>query len=83
MTISNAPSPQFPLISQQTEVQFLVLTSSLSDLYYSLVDVNYIEIHLLNPIYLSISIEALDDEDIINLISNVNASKTESKEDNA
>jgi hypothetical protein len=80
MTISNASSPQFPLISQQAEVEFQVLTSSLSDLYFSLVDANYIEIHLLNPMYLSISIEALDDEDIINLISNVNASKTEGQE---
>jgi hypothetical protein len=62
MTISNASSPQFPLISQQAEVQFQVMTSSLSDLYFSLVDANYIEIHFLNPMYLSISIEALDDE---------------------
>jgi acyl-CoA synthetase (NDP forming) len=77
MTISNASSPQFPLISQQAEVQFQVLTSSLSDLHFSLVDANYIEIHLLNPMYLSISIEALDDEDILSIISNVNAGKTE------
>jgi hypothetical protein len=77
MTISNASSPQFPLISQQAEVQFQVMTSSLSDLHFSLVDANYIEIHLLNPMYLSISIEALDDEDILSLISNVNASTKE------
>jgi hypothetical protein len=82
MTISNASSPQFPLISQQAEVQFQVLTSSLSDLYFSLVDANYIEIHLLNPMYLSISIEALDDEDIINIISSVNAGKTECENQN-
>jgi hypothetical protein len=77
MTISNASSPQFPLISQQAEVQFQVMTSSFSDLYFSLVDANYIEIHLLNPMYLSISIEALDDEDIVSLISNVNAKETQ------
>jgi uncharacterized protein YjdB len=35
ITISNASSPQFPLISQQAEVQFQVMTSLLSDLYFS------------------------------------------------
>jgi hypothetical protein len=56
------------------------MTSLLSDLYFSWVDANYIEIHLLNPIYLSISIEALDDEDILSIISNVNAGSKENQE---
>jgi hypothetical protein len=59
--ISNAFSPSFP-VQTSSDIIGKIPTSSLSNLWFRLVDANFVPIKLLNPLYLSLSVNPIADE---------------------
>jgi hypothetical protein len=57
--INNTFSPRFPITSSYSELSILCSASSESDFKVQLVDANLIPIKILNPIYLSFTIEKI------------------------
>jgi hypothetical protein len=59
--ISNAFSPSFP-VQTSSDIVARIPTSSLSNLWFRLVDANFVPIRLLNPLYLTLSVNPVADE---------------------
>ena len=63
MRVSNSFSANYPIINGNAEFSAVVSTNALSDIEFKLVDANRKPIRLLTPMYLSINVEAIEDED--------------------
>ena len=68
MRINNSFSANYPIIVNNSEFETTLLSNDLSCLELTLVDAYMKEIKLLSPMYLSINVKAIPDEDIIPLI---------------
>ena len=79
MRVSNSFSANYPIINGNAEFQSVVPTNSLSDIEFKLVDANRKPIRLLTPMYLSINVEAVEDDDADAQI-NVNMMNTQVNE---
>ena len=60
MRINNSFSANFPIISNNVEFTTYVISNSLSDIWFKLVDANFHSIKLLSPIYISATGEGID-----------------------
>ena len=63
MRVSNSFSANYPIINGNAEFQSVVPTNSLSDIEFKLVDANRKPIRLISPMYLSINVDAVENED--------------------
>ena len=63
MRVSNSFSANYPIINGNAEFSSVIPTNALSDIEFKLVDANRHPIRLLTPMYLSINVEAVEDND--------------------
>ena len=63
MRVSNSFSANYPIINGNAEFSSVVSTNALSDIEFKLVDANRRPIRLLTPMYLSINVDAVEDND--------------------
>ena len=82
MRVSNSFSANYPIINGNAEFQSVVPTNSLSDIEFKLVDANRKPIRLLTPMYLSINVEAVENEDEdaqinLNMLNNAQVNETQ------
>lgn len=68
MRINNSFSPNFPITALNGEFVTNILGSNISNLWFQLVDANLIELDLLSPLYISISIRPIISEHQPNVI---------------
>ena len=66
LRINNSFSANFPIVVNNADFEIEINTADLSHLELTLVDANLHEIHLLSPIYITISIQPIPDEIIYN-----------------
>ena len=71
MRINNSFSANYPIIVNNSEFETTLLSNDLSCLELTLVDAYMKEIKLLSPMYLSINVKAIPDEEIIPLIDEI------------
>ena len=64
LRINNSFSANFPIIITNADFEIEINSNDLSHLQLTLVDANLHEIHLLNPMYITISIQGMPDEDL-------------------
>ena len=70
LRINNSFSANYPIIVQNADFEVEINSNDLSHLSLTLVDANIHEIHLLNPLYITISVQGIPDEDLfVNLVS--------------
>ena len=60
MRIYNSFSPNLPIVCNNAEFSTLVQSNSLSNVWFKLVDANFIEIRLLSPMYFTASGEPVE-----------------------
>ena len=82
MRVSNSFSANYPIINGNAEFQSVVPTNSLSDIEFKLVDANRKPIRLLTPMYLSINVEAVEENDAdaqinVNMLNNAQVNETQ------
>ena len=82
MRVSNSFSANYPIINGNAEFHSVVPTNSLSDIEFKLVDANRKPIRLLTPMYLSINVEAVEDDDAdaqinVNMLNNTQVNETQ------
>ena len=75
MRINNSFSANYPIIVNNSEFETTLLSNDLSCLELTLVDAYMKEIKLLSPMYLSINVKAIADEEIIPLIDEIQQQK--------
>ena len=63
MRVSNSFSANYPIINGNAEFSSVIPTNALSDIEFKLVDANRHPIRLLTPMYLSINVDAVENED--------------------
>ncbi len=61
MRLNNSYSAAYPIFATNGDFTVKVLTTDLSDMRFTLVDANYVEVKLLNPMYITISVEPIED----------------------
>ncbi len=61
MRLNNSYSSAYPIFATNGDFNVKVLSTDLSDIRFTLVDANYVEVKLLNPMYITISIELIPD----------------------
>lgn len=71
MRINNSFSANYPIIINNSDFQTTILSNDLSSLELTLVDAYLHEIKLLSPMYLSINVNAIKDEEIVSLINEI------------
>ncbi len=71
MRINNSFSASYPIIVNNSEFETTILSNDLSCLELTLVDAYMKEIKLLSPMYLSINVKAINDEEIIPFIQEI------------
>ena len=71
MRINNSFSASYPIVINNSEFETTILSNDLSCLELTLVDAYMKEIKLLSPMYLSITVKAIDDEEIIPFIQEI------------
>ena len=64
LRINNSFSANFPIIVSNADFEIELNSNDLSHLQLTLVDANLHEVHLLNPLYITISVQGLPDEDL-------------------
>ena len=71
LRINNSFSANFPIIVSNADFDIELNSNDLSHLQLTLVDANLHEVHLLNPMYITISVQGLPDEDLfVNEVQN-------------
>lgn len=75
MRINNSFSANYPIIVNNAEFETLICSNDLSCLELTLTDAYLKEIQLLSPIYLSIQVKAIPDEQITSLIEEIQQQK--------
>ena len=60
MRINNSFSANFPIIYNNVEFTTFMISNSLSNISFKLVDANFHSINLLGPIYISVTGEGID-----------------------
>ena len=71
MRINNSFSANYPIVINNSEFDTTILSNDLSALELTLVDAYMKEIRLLSPMYLSINVKAIPDEEIVPLINEI------------
>lgn len=61
MRLNNSYSAAYPIFATNGDFIVKVLSTDLSDMRFTLVDANYVEVQLLNPMYITISVEPIED----------------------
>lgn len=61
MRLNNSYSSAYPIFATNGDFNVRVLSTDLSDIRFTLVDANYVEVKLLNPMYITINIELIED----------------------
>lgn len=61
MRLNNSYSAAYPIFATNGDFIVKVLSTDLSDMRFTLVDANYVEVKLLNPMYITISVEPIED----------------------
>ena len=64
LRINNSFSANFPIIVSNADFDVELNSNDLSHLQLTLVDANLHEVHLLNPMYITISVQGMPDEDL-------------------
>ena len=64
MCLNNSYSASYPIIAQQAEITTKCAINATSDIYFILVDANMREVKLLNPMYITVQITAVEGESI-------------------
>ena len=64
LRINNSFSANFPIIVSNADFEIELNSNDLSHLQLTLVDANLREVHLLNPMYITISVQGMPDEDL-------------------
>lgn len=69
MRLNNSFSHGFPIVHNNGDFVITCPSSDLTDLVFTLTDAHYHPIHLLNPMFISIMVEAVPDEPLFNVYS--------------
>ena len=64
MRVNNSFQPSIPLIHNNADFETILLLNDLSMLEFRLVDANLHDVHLFSPLYLSIQVRSVPDDDI-------------------
>ena len=69
MRVNNSFQPSMPIINNNADFETVLLSNDLSMLEFRLVDANLHDVHLLSPLYLSVQVRSVPDEDIDFMLS--------------
>ena len=69
MRVNNSFQPSLPIINNNADFETVLLSNDLSMLEFRLVDANLNDVHLLSPLYLSVQVRSVPDEDIDFMLS--------------
>ena len=75
MRLNNAFSSSCPIVVNNADFETTILSNDLSCLEFKLVDGNMHELHMLSPLYLSIHVQSIPDEEIPSMFEIVNGLK--------
>ena len=69
MRVNNSFQPSMPVIHNNADFETILLSNDLSMLEFRLVDANLHDVHLLSPLYLSVQVRSVPDDDIDFMLS--------------
>ena len=69
MRINNSFQTSLPIINNNADFETILLSNDLSMLEFRLVDANLHDIHLLSPLYLSVQVRSIPDDDVDFMLS--------------